>query len=228
MKRLAPFAILLSLASADALADSVIVLNDPPRTVAAGSPGGQVVVLVKDDAGNAAVGSAYRFATDPSCGAFYSAGYPSVIDGVTDSIGSLTSPAFFGVAPSTSCSWTLAIDNVPQVFDFSMHVFSYAAIVMTPQPASVASTTDQGFAVEFALSESGLPIVASTAGALSATVTPNRNGASAVQEGLPPYTSGDVIGVLFDANSKQGDYSITFSLCCGAPHVTVPVSQRHK
>ncbi len=214
--------------AAGAFADTVIILNDPARSVAVGSPGGQVVVLVKNDAGNMAAGANYRFATDPACGAFFVEGYPSVIDGVTDSNGALTSPAFFGVAQSVSCPWTLAIDNVPGLFDFSMHVFSYPAIVMTPHPASITSQTDWGFGIEFSLSEGGLPIVAQTAGTFAISdVTPNRNGASATLIG-PTYMNADVIGTIFQANSKQGDYSITFSLCCGAPPVTVQVSQRHK
>jgi hypothetical protein len=198
---LALFAAALA-APTGAFADSVIILNDPPRTVAVGSPGGQVVVLVKNDAGDMVAGANYRFETDPSCGAFWP-DLATVIDGVTGSFGELTSPAFFGAAPSVSCSVTLTIDNVPGVLDFSMHVFSYSAIVMTPRPASVAATTDQGFGVEFALSESGLPIVAPTAGPLLFTVTPNRNGASGTLN--LTYTNADVAGIIFLANSKQGD-----------------------
>ncbi len=196
-----------------------------PSMVAVGETTIAPFVATVSNSGVPVAGLPYRFAADTSCGRFVT-GDPASAEGVTDSNGRASSPLYLGVARSVSCAVTLTAGDVPSVVDFSMHVFSYAAMVLSPQPASLVTTSGQPFRVVVSFAESGLSVDAWTIGAFVTQFNANRNGTSASITGVS--YSGNSLALDFLANDKQGDYSITFLVGGGASQVTVPVSQRKR
>ena len=176
----------------------------------------QYYTTVHDDNLVVEPGVHFVYDVDPSCGSFD--GSPS-FEGVTDANGRAISPFLTGTALTLSCALSLTVDGVADPLLLSVHVFSPAATVYTPESAAVDSFTGVGFEVVFLMTESGLPV-----NLLPVTVqigaAPNGASATLRQDPLYLLNSGRVTIPLL-ANEKQGRYDVTSTNSGHAALVTV-------
>ena len=176
----------------------------------------QYYTTVHDDNLVVEPGVHFVYDVDPSCGSFD--GSPS-FEGVTDANGRAISPFLTGTALTLSCALSLTVDGVADPLLLSVHVFSPAATVYTPESAAVDSFTGVGFEVVFLMTESGLPVNLLP---VTVQIAAAPNGASATLRQDPLYllNSGRVTIPLL-ANEKQGRYDVTSTNSGHAALVTV-------
>jgi len=176
----------------------------------------QYYTTVHDDNLVVEPGVHFVYDVDPSCGSFD--GSPS-FEGVTDANGRAISPFLTGTALTLACTVSLTVDGVADPLLLSVHVFSPAATVYTPESAAVDSFTGVGFEVVFLMTESGLPVNLLP---VTVQIAAAPNGASATLRQDPLYllNSGRVTIPLL-ANEKQGRYDVTSTNSGHAALVTV-------
>jgi len=176
----------------------------------------QYYTLVHDDNLVAEPGVHFIYDVDPSCGSFDG---NASFESLTDANGRAISPFLTGTALTLSCAVSLTVDGAADPLLLSVHVFSPAATVYTPESATVDSFTGVFFEVVFLMTESGLPV-----NLLPVTVqigaAPNGASATLRQDPLYLLNSGRVTIPLL-ANEKQGRYDVTSTNSGHAALVTV-------
>lgn len=215
------FARLLVAAAAAAFSSNVfaVAVEDwAPDSVAAGETIGWFQARVSDDAGNGLAGVAYRFETDPACGAFAGA---SSVEGVTDELGVASAGSFTGLAVALSCATRVWVEGVAAPTDLSVHVFDPDRVVFTVTPAAVEAEVNQRYSFQVAASESGFPVNAVPLGGSASTAPSGATGTFV--EAIVALNSG-IARIVMLANGKPGKYEITLEY--HSVRAVVPVTQR--
>ena len=173
--------------------------------------------VVRNLLGQPVEGAAYTFQADAACARF---GGQASYSGLTGADGAAVSPLLEAVAPSLDCRTHLTVEGAENVLPFSMHTFMPEAVAINTYPASlvVPARTRQGVWGTLFADGRGVYLP------MSATITEDRNGASASVESMVQEVGSPVANVWMLTNSKAGDYEVI--LHAGPARTAIPITQR--